>query len=118
MQKLTIITKELPDYSNAYLMTFDGDFDGYAKEDVVKVQDFIDRCKDKTDIVFDFTKLNYLNSYAIGHLIDWNKRIAETGGTILIAGTPKSVGDIFTILGIDTLFKFYKTSEAAIKDLK
>lgn len=118
MGKLTITTKELTDYPNAHLMIFDGDFDGYAKEDVNKVQDFIDRCLEETHLVFDFTKMNYLNSYAIGHLIDWNKKLAENGGEILIAGTQKSVEDIFTILGIDALFKFYKTPEAALKTLK
>lgn len=118
MEKLSITTEKLTDYPNGYLMTFSGDFDGYSKEDVTKVQDFMDRCEKGTNVVFDFTKLNYLNSYAIGHLIEWNKRLTENEGRILISGTPKSVGDIFTILGIDALFKFYKTPEAAIKSLK
>jgi anti-anti-sigma factor len=113
MQKLNITIEPIPDKPNAHIVHFDGDFDGYAKENLVDIQKFVDESKEGTTLLFDFSKLNYLNSYAIGHLVSWHNHVSKTGGKILIAGTNKNVEDIFAILGIGNLFKIYTDVEAA-----
>ena len=117
MKKLNINFEEYPDHPNSYLVHFDGDFDGYAKENLVDIQKFVDGCKENTILLFDFSKLNYLNSYAIGHLVAWHNHLTKTGGKILIAGTNKNVEDIFAILGISNLFDVYPDLESAKKSI-
>lgn len=118
MQKLTITIDNLPEIPNANIVHFEGDFDGYAKENLVEIQSYIDNCKPGSVLVFDFAKLNYLNSYAIGHLVAWHNHINKIGGKILMVGTNKNVEDIFAILGISNLFKIFPTLDAAIKAMK
>ncbi len=117
MEKLNISIEALSDKTNAHVIHFDGDFDGYAKENLTDVQKFVDESKDGTTLLFDFNKLNYLNSYAIGHLVAWHNHVSKTGGKILIAGTNKNVEDIFAILGIGNLFKIYSDLETAKGEL-
>lgn len=117
MKKLTITIEEFADKQNAHIVHFDGDFDGYAKENLTDIQKFIDESKQGTILLFDFSKLNYLNSYAIGHLVAWHNHVSKSGGKIVIAGTNKNVEDIFAILGIGNLFKIYPDLGAAKADL-
>jgi anti-anti-sigma factor len=113
VKKLNITIDELPEKPNAHIVHFDGDFDGYAKENLTDIQKFIDESKDGITLLFDFNKLNYLNSYAIGHLVAWHNHVSKGGGKIIIAGTNKNVEDIFAILGIGNLFKIYPDLETA-----
>ncbi|MBN1258947.1 STAS domain-containing protein [Candidatus Peregrinibacteria bacterium] len=118
MQKLTITIENLSDIENAHLVRFEGDFDGYAKENLVDIQKYVDESTPNAILVFDFNKLNYLNSYAIGHLVAWHNHLARLGGKIIMVGTNKNVEDIFAILGIGALFKIYPDMDTAVKALK
>ncbi|MBU0528924.1 STAS domain-containing protein, partial [bacterium] len=103
----------LEGYNNTHIVHFDGDFDGSAKENLTEIQGFMDSCESSTSLIFDFSKLNYLNSYAIGHLVAWHNHLSKNAGRIYIAGTNKNVEDIFAILGISNLFKIFADVEAA-----
>lgn len=107
MQKLTVSIKPHNAKPNVGIITFEGDFDGYAKENIVDVQKMIDESKPGTTLIFDFAKLNFLNSYAIGHLVAWHNHLVKNGGKIMIASLNKNVEDIFGILGIASLFKIF-----------
>jgi len=118
MKKLTITFDVNPDYPNSHIVHFDGDFDGYAKENLTDIQSFIDGCQPGSMLIFDFAKLNYLNSYAIGHLVAWHNHLSRMGGKILVAATNKNVEDIFAILGISTIFKIFPDIETAKEAIK
>ena len=118
MQKFTITIENTPDLPDLNIIHFDGDFDGYAKENLIEIQNVIDNCEPKTTLIFDFSKLNYLNSYAIGHLVAWHNHLSKLEGRIFITGTNKNVEDIFAILGISSLFKIYPDTQSAIEALK
>ena len=118
MKKLNTTIEDLEGHSNVHIIHFDGDFDGYAKENIVDIQKFIDKCTSGNTLIFDFSKLNYLNSYAIGHLVAWHNAVSKVGGKIIIAGTNKNVEDIFAILGISNLFKIYPDLNAATEAAK
>lgn len=113
MQKLNINIEAIDSYPNSHIIHFDGDFDGSAKENLTEIQSFVDSCDSKVSLIFDFSKLNYLNSYAIGHLVAWHNHLSKIGGKIVIAGTNKNVEDIFAILGIANLFKIFPDISAA-----
>ena len=117
MQKLEINIKPIEGHENASVIHFSGDFDGSAKENLTEVQAFIDSAKENIGIILDFSNLNYLNSYAIGYLVEWHNHISQISGKIFIAGTNKNVEDIFAILGISNLFKVFPDVNTATMEL-
>ncbi len=117
MQKLTVSLINYPEIENTQIAYFEGDFDGAAKDDITDLQSAVDSCTTGFTMILDFSKLNYLNSFAIGQLVAWHNVINAKQGKILIVGTNKNVEDIFTVLGINTIFKTYPTLEAAKADI-
>lgn len=111
MQKLTVSLADYSEIDNAKIAYFDGDFDGGAKDDITELQEAVDSCEAGSTLILDFSKLNYLNSFAIGQLVAWHNTIKERHGKVLIVGTNKNVEDIFTVLGINTIFKTFSTLE-------
>lgn len=118
MQTLTINIKELDDVINAKIISFDGDFDGYVKENLTEILELTENATVKTKLIFDFSGLNYLNSYAIGHIVAWHNKLTESEGEIIIIGINKNVEDIFSILGINSLFKTFPDLESAKEGIK
>lgn len=118
MQKLTITIEKHPEVENAHIAHFDGAFDGSIKEPLVELEKFINSDLPKTNVIFDFKKLDYLNSYAIGQLVAWHNHLLKKEGKVMIAAPSKSVEDIFNILGISNLFKIFPDIESAVNSLK
>jgi anti-anti-sigma factor len=111
MQKLNISITNYPEIPGSQIVYFEGDFDGYAKDNITELQKVIDECTDGCTLIFDLSKLNYLNSYAIGQLVSWHNHVNTLNGKILIVGANKNVEDIFSVLGINSIFKTYATLE-------
>ena len=118
MQKLNITIEKKPDLENTHIASFEGAFDGSVKEPLVDLEALIDSDTPKTNLIFDFIKLDYLNSYAIGQLVAWQNHIIKNEGQIIIAGPSKNVEDILGILGISNLFKIFPDVESALATLK
>jgi len=111
MQKLTLSITDYPDLPNSRLVFFEGDFDGYAEETISELQASIDQSGPGSTIIFEFSKLNYLNSFAIGQLVAWHNAMNAKQGKILIVGINKNIEDIFSVLGIESVFKTYNNLE-------
>ncbi len=118
MQKLTVTLEPYAALQGATLARFAGDFDGGAKESIQPVQDFVDKSPLATTLLCDFSRLNFLNSYAIGHLVAWHNHLAKSGGRLAIVGAGKNVEDIFSIVGLGHIFKIFPTLAAAESGLK
>lgn len=116
MQKLNLSVSNYPDITNAKIIYFDGDFDGYAEDTIAIIQEEVDKAAPESVLIFEFTKLNYLNSFAIGQLVSWHNTISAKRGKILIVGINKNVQDIFSVLGIGSVFKTYTDLEELKKD--
>lgn len=111
MQKLTLSITDYPDLPNAKLVYFEGDFDGYAEETIAELQTAIDQAGPGAMLIFEFSKLNYLNSFAIGQLVAWHNAMSTKQGKIMIVGINKNIEDIFSVLGIESVFKTYNNLE-------
>ena len=118
MQKLTITIEKHPELENTHIAHFEGAFDGSLKEPLAELEDLINKSPAKTNVILDFKKLDYLNSYAIGQLVAWHNHLLKGQGQIMVAASSKSVEDIFNILGISNLFKIFPDIESAIGSLK
>ena len=111
MQKLNLSITDYPDIPNSKLVYFEGDFDGYAEETIVDLQMAIEAAGPGSIMIFDFSKLNYLNSFAIGQLVSWHNTMSTKQGKIVIVGINKNIEDIFSVLGIESVFKTYNNME-------
>lgn len=117
MQKLSVIINNEPSLEKTQIVSFSGDFDGAAKDSIVELEKTVQSCNDGCTLIFDFAGLNYLNSFAIGQLVEWHNILNTKNGKILVVGANKNVEDIFSILGIASIFKIYPTLELAKESL-
>ncbi len=114
---LTITIEQNADLENVYVAHFQGAFDGGIKEPLEEVGKKIMESTEKTNVIFDFKSLDYLNSYAIGQLVAWHNHLMKKGGQLIIAGPSKNVEDIFNIVGISTMLKIFPDVESAVASL-
>lgn len=118
MQKLNLAILKHPDLENVYTVSFEGAFDGSAKDSLSELEALVTNAVPQTTLIFDFQKLDYLNSYAIGQLVAWQNHLLKSQGQIIISGPSKNVEDILGVLGISNLFKIFPDAESALNTLK
>ena len=117
MEPLNVSIEDCPDHPLCHIVHFVGEFDGYAKESIAGVQELVDNAKDGTMLVFNFEKLNYMNSYAIGHLIAWRNTLSQSNSHLFIAGTTSTVQDALDAVGTNVLFTFYPDVDTAVQQI-
>lgn len=91
----------------------EGELDHYS---IIGVKEKIDTAFEPTDcrwMIFDFSKVTFMDSSAIGMIIGRYKNAKERGGTIAIAGLNPSVARIFQISGLAKIIDSYGTVEEA-----
>lgn len=116
MQKLTLSITDYPDVPNSKIVYFEGSFDGYAEETIKDIQSEVDQAAAGSILIFEFSKLDYLNSFAIGQLVSWHNAMNTKEAKMYIVAVNKNVHDIFSVLGIETVFKMYTNLEELKKD--
>ena len=65
-------------------------------------------------ILLDFADLTYFDSLSVSVVINLNKLIKETGGSLRICGSNDIVDDLFNTLNIHDLIPFYKDQDEAL----
>lgn len=64
-------------------------------------------------LIFDFEKLEYMNSKSIGYLTDWYTKLTEKKGGIVIANARPNILDILQVVGLTQLITCVSTLEEA-----
>ena len=64
-------------------------------------------------LIFDFERLEYMNSKSIGYLTDWYGKVNEGGGKIAIAKAKQNIADILGVVGLTQLISVFQTLEEA-----
>ncbi len=64
-------------------------------------------------LVVDLTKVDYLDSTALGVLIGGLKRIREVDGNLMLICPSPRIRRVFEITGLDKIFLIYNTQEEA-----
>jgi anti-anti-sigma factor len=118
MQKLVINIEKNFGSKNVHIVHFEGAFDGSIKDSLSELEQMIQAADDGSNVIFDFKKLDYLNSYAIGQLVAWQNHLLKIKGQIIIAALNKNVEDILGILGISNLFKIFPDIDSALGMVK
>ena len=116
MQELKILIDPVPDHYNSYIIHCEGDFDGAAEKNLEEIQKLIDEASDNINLIFDFSKLNFLNSFAIGNLVKWRNEVSQLSGKCYITGSNAEVKKSLSIVG-GSLFIMIDDLETAIDAL-
>jgi len=66
-------------------------------------------------IVLDFSKVRLLSSRMLGVLITVRKHAAAIDGEVVLAGLRPDLHKVFKISRLDKLFRFYDTTDDAMK---
>lgn len=64
-------------------------------------------------MIFDFEKLEYMNSKSIGYLTDWFGKVTESQGKIVIIKAKPNIIDILQVIGLTQLIPMFATLEEA-----
>ena len=84
------------------------------KLSVVKIRgNVIEDAEALQSFLIDFAQINFLNSFAVGQLVEWHNQLEIKHATLAVAGTNDHIRDIFMVLGVDHIIKTYNNLEEA-----
>jgi anti-sigma B factor antagonist len=69
------------------------------------------------EIVLDLSDTAFLDSTGLGALLTAHKRLSGRDGTLIIVDGPPTVTRVFEITGLDSIFSFAATRDAALARL-
>ena len=100
-----------PEKMNYMMVEFIGSLDSYflglkRKELYKLVSDL-----DKPNLIFNFGKLDYINSESIGMLIEVSAGLVEKGKHLIIVSAKRNVWDVLKTVGLFQTIACYKTME-------
>lgn len=107
MAQITItvedVASSVPD-KKIKLLKFAGQLDeSNVDEKAKEIYSIIEAIPQGLFLIFDFEKLEYMNSKSIGYLTDWYSKLSEKKGGILIASARPNITDILQVVGITQL---------------
>ncbi|HID56329.1 TPA: anti-sigma factor antagonist [Candidatus Poribacteria bacterium] len=89
------------------------DLDNYGAADLEKeLKDLIGSKKYK--LVVDLSKVNYVNSTAVGMLVGMAKQAKRKGGDLKVCGLKDRIRKTFDLLGASKVLEIFDTEESAI----
>jgi anti-anti-sigma factor len=108
-----ILIEELDKY---VIFDLKGQFIGGQETDYLKsaIAEIFNKDNSKA-IVLNLEKATYLNSTALGVLINAHNNATRVNSKIILAGVGKQLENIFTITKLNTIFKMAANNEEAIK---
>ncbi len=69
------------------------------------------------NLIFDFSKVTFMDSSGIGMIIGRYKLTEKQGGKTSVIGLSDNVAKLFTLSGLTKIIKTYDTLEKCIQDL-
>jgi anti-anti-sigma factor len=67
-------------------------------------------------IVVDFTELTFFDSLSVSVVLNMNRILKETGGSMRMYGANEIISDLFTSLNIRTIIPYFETREEALNN--
>jgi len=94
-----------------------GFLDGHTFIDLEKYLEAIQRAGQRR-MIMDLSGLTYIASAGVGLFINIQHRLKNENGNLQLVKPSQSVAEIFSILGLDSLFTIHATVEAGIEAAK
>lgn len=96
------------------LLKFSGQLDeSNVDEKAKEIYDIINSIPQGLFLIFDFEKLEYMNSKSIGYLTDWYTKLNEKKGGIIVANARPNILDILQVVGLTQLINCVGTVDEA-----
>jgi anti-sigma B factor antagonist len=96
------------------IVDLSGDLDAHTSIQLERViQDLID--KGRTNIIINFSKLNYISSAGLGVFMSFIDEVRSKGGDIKFSNMPDKIFQVFDLLGFPLLYEIYDDEHKAIE---
>ena len=106
-----------PTIHNLKVITIEGNFDTVTAQQVdEKVKPVMER--EKTNVILDISKLDYLSSIGILRLIKYLSFMTDEKRVLKFVKPPEHIYNTFVAAGIASKFDMYESLEAAISSLR
>lgn len=92
---------------------FKGRIDASNYKEVEKA--FIEYFKQYTDIIMDFSSVEFLDSTGLGSIVACLKYSNDNNGVLKLTGIDRKVKVVFTLTKADKIFEIYPDKETALK---
>lgn len=117
MAQIIVTTEDLASTSpdkKVKLLKFAGQLDeSNVDEKAKEIYDIIGTVPQGLFLIFDFEKLEYMNSKSIGYLTDWYTKLNEKKGGIIVANAKPNILDILQVVGLTQLINCVGTVDEA-----
>jgi len=104
-------------FKDVAILTFVGEFDTF---NLPMFSERVDRMLEDGDKLFilDVRLLTFINSSALGYLIQLSRRVKEASGDVVMSRPSKFVRKTLTTLGLEAIFPIFESDEDAILYLR
>ena len=109
---MNIITKDVRD---CLVVTIDGDIDHHFAEDIRNKIDQEFLSKTNKNIIFDFSRVTFMDSSGIGVIIGRYKLAKSRGGRVIIACVSSELRRIYEISGLKKIIPGFATLDEALR---
>lgn len=104
---------ERKQWGDVTLLTFIGEFDAYNLSTFSsKIDNLVDA--GQVRLVFNLRLMTFINSSALGYLVQTKKAVVEQGGDVVIVQPAKFVRKALTVLGLVEYFHIFESDEEAV----
>ena len=102
--------------NNILISELDGEIDHHTAKNL---KDEVDKTIDAffiKHLIFDFSKVTFMDSSGIGAIIGRYNKIKDMGGQVGVINCNKYVEKIFSVSGLFSIIKKFNTIDEAIKE--
>lgn len=100
---------------NAQVISFDGEFDKAGHSEIGSDLDNAVKAFEGTNLIFDFTRLKFINSEGIGYLMEIHTHLIKLDKKLVIVGLNSHVKDVFKTIGINEIISVHDTLDDFLK---
>lgn len=95
-----------------------GELDHHTAKEVKDLVEEVVKNRGVKNLLFDFSRLSFMDSSGIGVIIGRYKLICSIGGKVAIAGATRAVARLIEMSGINKLINTYDSVDTALKTLQ
>jgi anti-anti-sigma factor len=111
-----IVDKDLN--KNSWIVNFSGNLDSFSlKEKRKEILDLVESF-DRKYLVFDFMKLNFINSESIGLLMQISEILKLKDKQLVVVEAKKNVIDVLNVIGVFEEIRHFKLKSDFLRSLE
>jgi anti-sigma B factor antagonist len=102
------------DLGKSNIIDLSGDLDAHTAAQLERaIQELIE--KKRTNIIVNFSKLNYISSAGLGVFMSFIDDVRSKGGDIKFSNMPEKIFQVFDLLGFPLLYEIYDDERKAVE---